>query len=178
MHRFMRVVFLCAALAASPSGALSPHALLHPQDMEGVLPDSIRLRLLATLARGDIPGAIALWQAETGSTAVPKVLQAFQSAFNIANRVAGPCSRVAKDIYEGFKFFGGQPEYVQLSSTGGPYLSWQSRILVSDNNLHSLVRYGGKLYDAFTGPAGMVEAEYLKHLHYGGDILLKTVSSP
>jgi hypothetical protein len=85
---------------------------------------------------------------------------------------------MAKDIYEGFKFLGGQPEYVRISSTGGTYLSWQSRIVMSDNNMHSVVRSGGKIYDAFTGPAGMVEAEYLKHLHYAGELILKTVSSP
>jgi hypothetical protein len=44
--------------------------------------------------------------------------------------------------------------------------------------MHSVVRYGGRLYDAFTGPSGMVEAEYLKHLHYVGDLLLKTATSP
>jgi hypothetical protein len=49
---------------------------------------------------------------------------------------------------------------------------------MSDNNMHSVVRSGGKIYDAFTGPAGVVEAEYLKHLHYAGELILKTVSSP
>jgi hypothetical protein len=191
MRQFCLMVCLCVTAAALTAEAHSPLAAARlvlpgqvarlrpaPNQVEGALPDSIRLKLLAAIARGDIAGAIALWQAETGTNTVPRTLQAFQAAFNAANRIAGPCAQVAKDIYEGFKFLGGQPEYVRISSTGGTYLSWQSRILMSDNNMHSVVRYGGKLYDAFTGPAGMVESEYLEQLHYAGDIILKTVSSP
>ncbi|HLL00250.1 MAG TPA: hypothetical protein VK539_06660 [Myxococcaceae bacterium] len=157
------IMQLCAVMLASPAEA-------HP--------DSLRLKLLAALARGDTAGAIALWQAESGAQTVPKSLQSFQAAFNTVNRVAGPCVRVAKDIYEGFSFLGGQSQYVRISSTGGNYLSWQSRILMSDNNSHTAVRHGAKIYDAFTGPAGMSEAEYVKQLHYAGALVLKTVTMP
>jgi len=58
---------LCAVLLAFPAEA-------HP--------DSLRMKLLAALARGDTAGAIALWQAESGAQTVPKSLQSFQAAFN------------------------------------------------------------------------------------------------
>jgi len=134
--------------------------------------------MLAALARGDTAGAIALWQAHQGTQTIPKALQAFQAAFSAANRIAGPCRRIAQDIYEGFSFFGGQAQYVRISSTGGNYLSWQSRILMSDNNSHIAVRHGARIYDAFTGPAGMHEAEYVQQIHYAGEIILKTVALP
>jgi hypothetical protein len=184
------VIQLCAATLAMPVEAQPApkevtrtilaqvaHAPVRATDVAGVLPDSLKLKMLAALARGDIAGAITLWQAHNGVQTVPKALQAFQAAFSTANRIAGPCARVAKDIYEGFNFFGGQTQYVRISSTGGNYLSWQSRILMSDNNSHIAVRYGAKLYDAFTGPAGMLEAEYLRQIHYAGEIVLKTVTS-
>jgi len=151
---------------------------LRPADVAGALPNSIRLKLLAALAQGDIAGAVSLWQVHTGRNTVPKALQALQAAFSSANRVAGPCARVARDIYDGFKFFGGEPQYVHISSTGGSYLSWQSRIMMSNNNAHLAVRHGGKIYDAFTGPAGIIEPEYLKNIHYAGEIITRTVSSP
>ncbi len=185
------VIQLCAALPATSAKAQPAmegasyvllaqggHPPLRAVDVAGVLPDSLKLKLLAVLARGDTAGAIALWQAHNGTQTVPKSLQAFQAAFSSANRIAGPCARVARDIYEGFSFFGGNSQYVRISSTGGNYLSWQSRIMMSDNNSHSAVRYGGKIYDAFTGPAGMNEAEYLKQIHYAGEIILKTATSP
>jgi hypothetical protein len=49
---------------------------------------------------------------------------------------------------------------------------------MSDNNSHIAVRHGAKIYDAFTGPAGMHEAEYVQQIHYLGEIILKTVTAP
>ncbi len=141
-----------------------------------VLPDSVRLKMLAAIARGDIAGAISLWQLATNRDTVPPALAALQSAFSLTNRVAGPCARVAKDIYEGFKSLGGNPQYLRISSTKGEYLSWQSRTLMSDNNRHFVVIHEDKIYDAFTGPAGLSQAEYLKNTVMMGRPIVEQVT--
>jgi hypothetical protein len=51
--------------------ARASHLLL----VTGVLPDSLKLKMLAALARGDTAGAIVLWQAHHGTQTVPRALQ-------------------------------------------------------------------------------------------------------
>jgi hypothetical protein len=151
----------------------SPHTT-DPGSLECGLPDSLRVKMLEALTRGDVIGAIGLWRLHTGREgALPRALQAFQEAFNAANRIAGPCERVARDIHEGFKFLGGTPRYARISSTQGPFLTWQGRVLVSDNKLHRAVRYGERIYDAFTGPAGMLESEYRLHMLTLGSLIIE-----
>jgi hypothetical protein len=66
-----------------------------------------------------------------------------------------------------------------LPTTPGkaPYLGWEMRagqpkstIQISDMGTHYAVMMKDKVYDAFTGPEGMVLGEYLKRLvaHGGG----------
>jgi len=57
-------------------------------------------------------------------------------------------------------------------------LSWQGRQLVSDNNFHVVVRHGGRLYDAFTGAAGMLEQQYRVAMQYLGELTLVVVNAP
>jgi len=169
-----------SAQSALPGGgpgvALASAPVPTPGLWLAAIPDSVRLKMLAALARGDIAGAISMWQLATNRDTVPPALAALQSAFSLANRVAGPCGRVAKDIYQGFKSLGGNPQYLRLSSSSGRFLSWQNRTLMSDNNLHFVVEYEGKLYDAFTGPAGMSRAEYLKSLVLRGEPIFTQVT--
>ena len=47
---------------------------------------------------------------------------------------------------------------------------------MSDNNRHFLVEYEGRLYDAFTGPAGMPRAEYFKNLVMRGAPIITQVT--
>lgn len=171
------------ASAQSPLPVGTPHVVLAsvptlptPAMWLAALPDSVRLKVLAAIARGDIAGAISMWQLATNRDTVPPALAALQSAFSLTNRMAGPCARVAKDIYQGFKSLGGNPQYLRISSTQGTFLSWQNRTLMSDNNIHFLVEYEGKLYDAFTGPAGMPRIEYLKNLVMRGEPIIKQVT--
>ncbi|HYO52446.1 hypothetical protein [Archangium sp.] len=147
-----------------------------PAMLLAVLPDSVRLKMLAAVARGDIASAISMWQIATNRDTVPPALTALQSAFSLANRVAGPCARVAKDIYQGFKSLGGNPQYLRISSTEGKYLSWQNRTLMSNNNIHFVVMHEDKLYDAFTGPAGLPRAEYLKNVVMMGKPIVEQVT--
>jgi len=150
------------------------------------VPDSVRLKMLAALARGDIAGAISLWQLHTNRETVPAALQAMQSAYHVANRVMGPCIQVARDISNGFKTFGGNPQYVRFMPPGRtPFLGWEMRagepkstIQVSDIGRHYAVMMNDKVYDAFTGPDGMVLGEYLKRLvAHGGVPRWEMVSS-
>jgi hypothetical protein len=148
----------------SPTLVASLPSLRVTEVLLSSLPDSVRVKMLAAIARGDIAGAISMWQLATGRTTVPPALSALGSAFSLANRVAGPCVQIAKNISEGFKFLGGNPQFIRISSTQGQFLSWQGRTLMSDNNYHVAVMMEDKIYDAFTGPAGMAQAEYLKNL--------------
>ncbi len=128
--------------------------------------------MLAALARGDIAGAISLWQLHTNRNIVPAALQAMQSAYNVVNRKMGPCIQVARDISSGFKAFGGSPRYVQFMPPGRtPFLGWELRageprstIQISDTGRHYAVMMNDRVYDAFTGPEGMALSEYLKRL--------------
>jgi hypothetical protein len=146
--------------------------------LPSVLPDSIRLKILARLAQGDITGAIALWQVHTGRTDIPKILLDLQLAFQVANRRMGACGDVARTIHSGFRYFGGKPEYIRISSTGGELLSWQNRAIMSDNNFHVAVRQSGRVFDAFTGPAGMLEKEYVQNIILFGEPIIRTVAAP
>jgi RHS repeat-associated protein len=173
-----------AVLAAALQGHSLPayaYALNNPitfTDLTGSMPDSIKIKMLAMIARGDIAGAIAYHQLHTGRATIPKALQAMQSAFAAANRVAGQCQQVAKDIYSGFHYLGTKPEYLRITSTEGDFLSWQGRTMVSNNNFHVAVRQGGRIYDAFTGPAGMTEAEYIATMMHEGRLLFTVILSP
>jgi hypothetical protein len=105
-----------------------------PSADEGLcgLPDSIRLKLLATLARGDVPGVIGMWQLHTGKDGVvPRALQAMQTAYQATNQQKGACQQVARKIHEGFKFLEGDQKYVHISSSAAraQFMSWQNRIV-------------------------------------------------
>lgn len=167
-----------AVLAAAPGFPTT--ALL------ATVPDSVRFKMLAALARGDLAGAISLWQLHTNRDTVPAALQAMQSAYGVVNRTMGPCVQVARDISNGFKSFGGSPQYVRFLPPGRtPFLGWEMRageprstIQVSDIGRHYAVMMNDKVYDAFTGPEGMALGEYLKRLvAHGGLPRWEMVSS-
>lgn len=140
--------------------------------LSAALPDSIRIKMLGALVRGDIRGAISLWQLHTNRDKAPAALQAMQDAYSVANRAMGPCMQVAKDIFSGFKAFGGSPQYIRFVPPGKvPYLGWEMRggdprstIQVSDLGKHYAVMVNGRIYDAFTGSEGMLLNEYLRRL--------------
>jgi len=139
------------------------------------MPDSLRVRLLAALARGDLAGAISLWELETGKD-IPPWLLAFQAAFNTANQRAGPCIQVARDVFEGFTRLGMKPSYVRFSTHvtewGDDFISFEKRageprsaVRISDNAVHFAVQIENRVYDAMTGPMGLSVSDYLKRLY-------------
>jgi hypothetical protein len=177
-NRWVLLVVLCLLVPWASAQALLPGGTpgVVLASVLAAVPDTVRVKMLAAIARGDIAGAISLWQLATNRDTVPPALAALQSAFGLANRVAGPCARVAKDIYQGFKSLGGNPQYLRVSSTEGPFLSWRNRTLMSDNNVHFLVAHEGMLYDAFTGPVGMSRVEYLENLVMRGEPIIERVT--
>jgi hypothetical protein len=67
---------------------------------------------------------------------------------------------------------------VRVSSTEGEYLSWSSKQIMSDNNVHFAVRSGGRIHDAFTGVSGMLEQEYMASIHALGRVSLVVTGEP
>ena len=108
------------------------------------LPDSIRLKMLALLAEGDIAGAIALWQVHSGRTDIPKVLEDLQVAFQVTSRALNSCTHVARTIHAGFRHFGGTPEYVDaFTGSGG---------MLEKNYLQNIVMAGEPIIKTVVSP--------------------------
>ena len=183
----IRWLVVAVALSATPtlaspvSGTAESLAQLVLQ-----MPDTLRTRILAALARGDLAGAISIWELEMGRSA-PKWLQAFQSAFSTDNQKAGPCIEVARSVFEGFKRLGATPSYIRLSTTGtrwgDDFIAFELRagdprssIQISNNAVHYAVQVGERIYDAMTGPKGLMMTEYMKRLHSPGSLSMQAVS--
>lgn len=116
----------------------------------------------------------------------PLWLRAFQNAFSTDNQRAGPCVEVAKAIFEGFRRLGAEPSFVRFTAHGSRFLGFEMRagkpgstIQVSELRTHVVVQVKDRLYDAFTGPAGLPVSEYVKRLvtEPGASITPQTVSS-
>jgi hypothetical protein len=128
----------------------------------GDAPDlnSINMHMLSLIVRGDIAGASEYYLLATGASQVPRWLTTMQQAFNVGNQVAGRCEAVANNIAEGFRKLGQNPQLVKIFGDKGQYLSWQGQKMVSNNNFHVAVMNDGRIFDAYTGPAGMTWVEY------------------
>lgn len=151
---------------------------------ESVLAAStIQVKLMACLARGDIAGALVLYEAETGEAA-PAWLQGLQSAYAVTNQVAGRCQQVARVIHTALTQLGQSPQYIAFKTRDPrlPYMTFDlvggAQASVSRNNYHVAVRLGDLVYDAYTGPLGMKLSEYLSRLHAGQEIAWELVDKP
>lgn len=185
----MNVRWLVVVVALATTTTLaSPPTGTAEQVSSAVLqmPDTLRTRMLAALARGDLAGAIHMWQLETGRDA-PQWLQAFQSAFSTDNQKAGPCIQVARSIFDGFQRLGSNPTYVRFTAMGtrwgDDFIAFELRageprstIQISNNAIHYAVQVGDRVYDAMTGPMGLVMSEYIQRLHCPGSLAMQTVS--
>lgn len=148
---------------------------------------TLNARMMMAMARGDLAGAVSMWELEMGREA-PKWLQAFQAAFSTANQKAGPCTQVAQAVFDGFKRLGANPSYIRFSTTGSGrfdgYISFerragepQSAVQISINFYHFAVQVGDRVYDAMTGPMGLTVAEYTSRLYSpAGSVLMQTAS--
>jgi hypothetical protein len=165
--------------AMVPGAMAAPHVL-------AVIPsvtESTRARILVLLGQGNLRAAIEAWEVHTGRMA-PRAAWGMQAAFQKANQVAGACIRVARSLHEGFKSLDLKPQLVRFSPPGrDPRLGWEmqpgvphSTIQISDTGKHFAVKMGERIYDAFTGPAGMLMDDYLERLHaHGGKPVMQTL---
>jgi hypothetical protein len=147
----------------------------------GQLPDSVRLKIFTALAEGKMEAVGSAYLTHKGLHDAPQWLRAFQNVYTVANRQMGRCKDVADIIYAAFKEFGAKPEYVKIFSVSDQrvmFLSWQGKIVMSDNNYHVAVRYNHKIYDAYTGVRGMIEAEYLASIHAPGVLNMIVTEAP
>jgi hypothetical protein len=175
------LLMMVASPAPSEAQVLPKAQSVAAELATGSLPDSVRFKTFTALAQGDVEAAVGAYMAHKNLQDAPKWLQAFQSAFSVANREMSRCPEVARAIHEAFRRFGATPEYVRIFATGNEgarYLSWQSRIIMSDNNLHFAVRYNGRIYDAFAGVSGMAEAEYRAAVHAQGILNIILTEAP
>lgn len=132
--------------------------------------DSVRTHTLELMARGQVQEAIDYWVLSTGQEA-PKWLLAAKLAFDASKQVMGACQGVARTLYTAFTQMGGRPELMELRTQavrGARFIHFRmlngKDMMLTDNGYHLLVRMNGRAYDAYTGPAGMLWAEYTSRL--------------
>lgn len=165
----IRLLGLLVLLGATSAQAVTPPLRISQFVLQ--MPDTVRSQMLTALARGDIQGAIALYQLETGRQAIPQWLRLFELAFSAENRRPGACIEVARRVSQAFQQLGGKPSFMRFTSQGSYYLGFETRagdplstVQLSDQRLHVVVRMGDKIYDVFTGPQGLPVNEYLRRL--------------
>src|SRR5215213_873091 len=121
-------------------------------DSTGNATTTIHLKMFTMIFMdGNIIGAGEYWLLATGASQLPRWLVVMQQAFNVGNQVAGKCEDVARAIAEGLRHLGQNPQIINITSTGGRFLNWQGKSMVSDNNFHQAVLNGGRVIDAYTG---------------------------
>jgi hypothetical protein len=144
--------------------------------------DSIRLKLLASLARGDIAGAIALYETQTGQAA-PAWLLDLQVAYSVASQNVGRCQEVARRIHTAFTRLGQSPQYVAIRALDKKnYITFDmpdGKVpTLTRNGYHVIVKLEDVVYDAYTGPAGMKLTQYLTQLHAEAGVTWQVVAAP
>jgi hypothetical protein len=175
-------LLLLAGAVSGPARATSPSTAASLVQASVLGADSIRVKLLECLARGDVAGAIALYEAHTGKVA-PAWLMDLQQAYAVTNQAVGKCQQVARIIHTAFTRLGQTPQYVAIRASGKKdYIAFDMASGKSPgityNGYHVIVKVEDKVYDAYTGPAGMKLTEYLSRLHAEMGVTWKVVSSP
>jgi hypothetical protein len=175
-------LLLVAGATSGPSQAAWPVSAATLVQSSVLSADSIRLRLLAYLARGDIAGAIAMYQVQTGQAA-PAWLMDLQGVYGVANQAAGRCQQVARIIHTAFLKLGQTPQYIAFrTDENKPYMVFElangKDASVSRTGYHGAVRVGDMIHDAYTGPLGMKLSDYLSRLHAQKGVALEVVSTP
>ncbi len=164
------------------SRAASPAVPLKVLTASVLSADSPRVKVMACLARGDIAGAIAMYEVSTGRSA-PAWLMDLQAAYSVASQTVGRCQEVARVIHTAFLKLGQSPQFIAFKTHGNEnfmvfeLVSGKS-VSVSHNRYHVAVRLGDFIYDAYTGPLGMRWTDYLSRLHARQGVFWEEVSTP
>jgi hypothetical protein len=145
--------------------------------------------LKACLLLGDLQCVVTQYLVLHGISRAPDWLVVFQNAFSVANRQAGRCVLVARNIHQGLSRLGQRPEYVRVTVEGdGRLLGFDelaNGVLVRTHQVattgyHVAVKSGDKVLDAYTGPAGLKLSEYAHRLvtSPGARIVIELVEEP
>jgi hypothetical protein len=175
-------LLLVAGASSGPSQAASPALAATLVQASVLSADSLRVNLLAYLARGDIAGAIAMYEVHTGQAA-PAWLMDLQLAYGVANQAAGRCQQVARIIHTAFIKLGQTPQYIAFKAREREdYIVFElangTDAPVSRTGYHVAVRVGDMIHDAYTGPLGMQLSHYLSRLHARQGVVWEVVSTP
>ncbi|HYO55603.1 hypothetical protein [Archangium sp.] len=175
-------LLLVMGAASGPAWAALPPSAATLIQASVLSADSIRVKVLAYLARGDIVGAIAMYEAHTGQAA-PAWLMDLQVAYGVASQAAGKCQQVARIIHTAFSKLGQAPQYIAFKARGDEEfmvfeLASGKNAPVTRNSYHVAVRLGDLVYDAYTGPLGMNFSDYLSRLHARQGVAWEMVTKP
>ncbi len=166
-------------LVAMPSGA---GPLGSVKETLLTITESTRAKVVASLARGDIAGAIVMYEAHTGRQA-PAWLRNLQGAYSAANQIPGKCQEVARTIHMAFSQLGKSPEYIAFhSKQKNAYIVFDlpggKEASVSRSGYHVAVKLEDMIHDAYTGPLGMKLSDYLARLHSIEGVTWKIATQP
>ncbi len=183
LHALVPWLLLVAGSVSEPARAASPSsAVVLPQAGLLGVSDSIRLKLLASLARGDIAGAIVMYEAQTGHAA-PAWLLELQVAYSVVSQNVGRCQEVARIIHSAFTRLGQNPQYVVIRALDRKnYITFDMADgkvpTLTRNGYHVIVKLEDIVYDAYTGSAGMKLTQYLSQLHAEAGVTWQVVAAP
>ncbi|WP_095984952.1 hypothetical protein [Cystobacter fuscus] len=132
--------------------------------------------MFAALARGDMATAMYYLSALTGASVTQQqaIINGLTHFFDEGNQIAGQCGDVARGGFQVLhrlgEFMGSRPYFLKIISTEKRLiLGFELRTGVAkqlaDNGVHIAVKFEGRVFDAYTGPGGMDEAEYLRRIH-------------
>ncbi|OJT19309.1 hypothetical protein BO221_38200 [Archangium sp. Cb G35] len=175
-------LLLVVGAASGPVQAASPMVAATVVQASVLAANTFQVKLLAYVARGDIAGAITMYQLHTGRAA-PAWLVDLQAAYNVANQTAGRCQQVAQFIHTAYGKLGQTPQYIAFKTDETkPYMVFElanaKHASVSRTGYHVAVRVGDMIHDAYTGPFGMKLSDYLSRLHAQKGITWEVVSKP
>jgi hypothetical protein len=175
-------LLLVVGLVSGSVRAATPSSALTVVQASLLSADSIQVKLMAYLARGDIAGALSLYEAETGHEP-PVWLRDLQWAYSVASQAVGKCQQVARIIHTASTKLGQTPQYIAFKANEGEeYVVFElgngKDAPVSRTGYHVAVRLEDFIYDAYTGPLGMKLSDYLCRLHARQGVTWKEVSAP
>ncbi|MFZ2754767.1 MAG: RHS repeat-associated core domain-containing protein, partial [Lysobacteraceae bacterium] len=148
------------------------------------LEDSLTAKVNAALIKGDLLEAITI--ARAGATPAAAALATkYQQLYNVvqgylsrAPLALNRCEIAAKNIYDIFRYNGLSPQYLRIANAPGFRFVYISERYTAPQ--HFSVRLGERVFDATTGPSGMLYSEYvarLNALNLGpGSYLIQTIN--
>ena len=147
------------------------------------LADSLTDKFNAALARGDLAEAITIAQAGATPAAAALATKG-QQLHNVVggylNRFplqTNQCEKAAKVVHDIFRYNGLTPQYLRIANAPGFKFVYLSERYMAPQ--HFAVRLGDRVFDATTGPSGMLYSEYIARLNAfnlgPGSYLIQTI---